>query len=325
MKKFSLFLMMCLLLAGCASAQSAQSAISTAVSTVLPEADKVPHFDHVVLILLENRDYNEVIGSAEMPHLNELAQKNVLLSNYFAVTHPSLPNYMALVSGSTDNIKSDCKNCFVNTPNLADLLEASGRTWKTYQEDMPSPCFVGDAKPYYQKHNPFIYFDSIRLNAARCNRSVVPLTELDSDLAAGQLPSFSLIMPNNCNSGHSCPRKTADTWLYDMVTKLQASPALGQKSLIIVTFDEGGENSNSSCCGMGSHAGGQVATVLISPLAKPGFKDNTPYSHYSILKTILMAWKLPDLGFTQPETTEPIIAPWISGVSLDLNPAAYQP
>ena len=159
---------------------------------------QIPNFDHIVLIVLENRDYGEVIGSTHMPHLNALARQNVLLSNYFAVRHPSLPNYIALVSGSTQNITSDCTNCFVDQPNLADLIEASGRTWKAYEEDMPSPCFVGDADPYAQKHDPFIYFDSIRLNPARCNKSIVPLTQLDSDLASNQLPNFSFIMPKSC-------------------------------------------------------------------------------------------------------------------------------
>ncbi len=141
------------------------------------------------------------------------------------------------------------------------------------------------------------------------------MSSLDADLAANQLPSFSLIIPNNCDSGHSCPGTTADDWLSNMVAKLQGSSALGKKSLIIITFDEGADSSNASCCGSGS-GGGQVATVLISPLAKPGFQDSTPYSHYSLLKTILMAWKLRDLGETGPTSVQPIIAPWLPGSSM---------
>ncbi len=148
-----------------------------------------------------------------MPLLNALANQNVLLSNYFAVTHPSLPNYIALMSGSTQDITSDCTNCFVNQPNLADLIEASGRTWKAYLESMPSPCFVGDSGTYAQKHDPLIYFNSIRLNAARCDRSILPLTSLDSDLANNQLPNFSFIMPDLCNSGHDCSAGMADKWV----------------------------------------------------------------------------------------------------------------
>ena len=278
-----------------------------------PQVDaqtQIPNFDHIVMIVLENRDYADVIGSSHMPHLNELAKQNVLLSNYFAVRHPSLPNYIALVSGSTQNISSDCKDCFVDQPNLADLIETSGRTWKAYMEDMPSPCFVGDADPYAQKHNPFIYFDSVRLNAARCENDIVPMTQLDTDLAANSLPNFSYVMPNMCNSAHDCSLETADNWVNDMVAKLQASSAFSGNTLIAITFDEGDKKNTGSCCGLGSEAGGQVATVLISPVARRGFEDGTAYSHYSLLKTILEAWGLPDLGQTQQAETQPIIAPW---------------
>lgn len=287
----------------------------TVTSSPTPSGDpngQIPNFQHIVLIVLENRDYGEVIGSSHMPNLNALAKGNILLSNYFAVAHPSLPNYIALVSGSTQGITSDCKDCFVDQPNLADLIESSGRTWKAYEEDMPSPCFVGDAAPYVQKHDPFIYFDSIRLNAKRCQNSIVPLTQLDKDLAANTLPNFLFIMPNICNSAHDCSLETADTWVNEMVAKLQASPAFGENTLIAITFDEGDKQNTSSCCGMGSEAGGQVATVLISPKEKRGFEDGTAYSHYSLLKTILVAWGLPDLGQTQQKETVPIIAPWMS-------------
>ncbi len=269
----------------------------------------IPNFDHIVLMVLENRDYSNAMNGNSMPNLTALAQKNILLSNYFAASHPSLPNYIALVSGSTQNITSDCKDCFIKQPNLADEIEASGRTWKSYLESMPSPCFLGDANPYAQKHNPFLYFNSIRLNATRCDNSIVSLTQLDSDLAANQLPNFSFIMPNLCNSGHDCDAATADKWMGVMVAKLQASTALGQNSLIIITFDEASTKDTSSCCGLGK-GGGKVATILISPLARPGFTDDTAYSHYSMLKTILKAWNLPDLGKTDRATIQPIELPW---------------
>ena len=274
-------------------------------------AGKIPDFDHIVLIVLENQNYDAVIGNPQMPKLNDLAKKYVLLSSYYAVRHPSLPNYIALMSGDTQNITSDCKDCFVNQKNLADLIEASGRTWKAYQEDMPSTCFIGDSKLYAQKHDPLIYFDSVRLDKTRCDRSIVPLTQLDSDLAAKQLPDFAFIAPNLCNSGHDCGQDTADTWVNDMVTKLQASPAFSGNTLIIVVYDEAEKKNTGSCCGMGNKAGGQVAAVLISPQARPGFTDDTQYSHYSLLKTILTAWGLPALGKTQDAATLPIAAPWL--------------
>jgi phosphatidylinositol-3-phosphatase len=274
-------------------------------------AGKVPNFDHIVLIVLENKGYDQVIGSPQAPNLNALAKKYVQLSNYYAVSHPSLPNYIALMSGGTQDITSDCNSCFVNQKNLADLIGASGRTWKAYEEDMPSPCSLGDTKLYAQKHNPLIYFDSVRLNTSLCDNSIVPLTQLDSDLAANQLPNFSFLMPNLCNSGHDCAINKPDAWVQNMVTKLQASPALGNNSLIMVVFDEAEGSNKGSCCGLGTSAGGQVAAILISPLAKPGFTDSTEYSHYSLLKTILTAWDLPGLGMTQDPATSTILAPWI--------------
>ena len=319
MKKIFVFTVLCLVLAGCAPAASVSrltlgTSASPAPATPSPVIG-VPNLDHIVLIMLENRDYKTVIGpDSQMPLLNTLAQQEVILSNYFAVAHPSLPNYISLVSGSTQGITSDCTACFVNQPNLADLIEASGRTWKSYEESMPSPCFIGDATPYAQKHDPFLYFDSIRLNAARCNQSIVPLTTLDGDLANNQLPNFSFIMPNLCNSGHDCSPATADKWVTDMVAKLQASPALGKNSLIIVAFDEGNEKSKAGCCGLGSPAGGQVAVMFISPTAIAGFNDTTAYSHFSLLKTILTAWNLPALGQTSRNSTQVIESPWTGQV-----------
>jgi len=281
----------------------------TAVPSTPTPASGIPNFDHVVLIVLENRGFSGVIGNKDMPYLNSLAQNNVLLTNYYAITHPSLPNYIALVSGSTQNITSDCTNCFVDQPNLADEIESSSRSWKAYLESMPAPCFVGDSDPYAQKHNPFLYFDSIRLNASRCEKSIYPMTQLDADLAANQLPNFSFIMPNLCDSGHDCGPSTADNWINNMVSRLQSSSALGQNSLIIITFDEANDGDKASCCGLGK-GGGRVATVLISPQAKAAFADDTEYSHYSLLKTVLTAWNLPNLGKTVNASVLAIKAPW---------------
>jgi len=334
MNKLRVFtILFCLVLASCTPGSSISAgpvshasdkvqpatALPVALQQAKPAASiGIPNFAHIVLIMLENRSYNDAIAGTQMPQLAGLAQQNVLLSNYHAVAHPSLPNYMALMSGSTQGLTSDCRNCFVNQPNLADEIEASGRTWKAYLEGLPSPCFVGDSGSYAQKHDPLIYSDSIRLNAARCDRSILPLTSLDGDLANNSLPNFSYIMPDLCNSGHDCSAATADKWVGGMVAKLQASPALGINSLIIVAFDEASSSDTSGCCGLASPAGGKVAVVLISPTALPDLTDNTPYSHYSLLKTILTAWNLPDLGYTAQ--AQAIEAPWTGQMSQVLTP-----
>lgn len=272
-----------------------------------PTAPKIPAFDHIIIIMLENQPFSAVIGNKEMPGLNRLASQNVLLTRYYAVAHPSLPNYIALIGGSTFGINSDCTDCFLNKPSLPDLIEASGRTWKTYQEEMPSPCFSGSTEKYAQKHNPFAYFDPIRNDPARCKESVVPLPMLDQDLESNHLPNYAFIMPDLCNSAHDCSLSTADSWLGQMVQKLRESRALGDHYLIFITFDES-RADDSSCCGLSTPAGGRVAGILISPQARSGIQDDTPLSHYSLLKTILTSWQLPDLGETARAV--PILMPW---------------
>lgn len=268
----------------------------TATEGLSPTAQpKIPNFGHIVIIIFENREFGAVIGNRQMPTYNRLAESNTLLTQYFAPTHPSLPNYLSLIGGDTFDIKTDCNDCFIDAPSLPDLIEASGRSWKTYQEDMPEACFLGDRYPYAQKHDPFVYFDPIRLDESRCKGHVLPLTELQVDLDAKSLPDFSFIVPNLCNSGHDCPLDVVDGWLTRMVnTLLPAIDATGEPYLLVLTWDEG--QGSHSCCGLPVQAGGRVATVLVSPQAKHGFQDETPYTHYSLLKTISEAWGLDYLG-----------------------------
>jgi phosphatidylinositol-3-phosphatase len=278
-------------------------------------APLVPDFKHIVVILFENHEFDVVAGSRQMPNFNAYAEKYTLLTQYYAVTHPSLPNYIALFSGDTWGITTDCSTCFKNVPSLPDQLEVAGKTWKAYLEDMPSPCYVGDTATYVQKHDPFIYFDPIRLDLARCANSVLPLSRLSGDLGFGTFPDFAFIMPNICNSAHdaaidpACSLKHADTWLAAMIWQLQSSlDPSGEPYLIVVTWDEG--QGNHSCCGLPEDAGGRVATLLISPQAKAGFRDDTAYTHYSLLKTIETAWGLPRLGHDADDSNVLITAPW---------------
>src|SRR5439155_607348 len=117
---------------------------------------------------MENEESTSVIGNSAAPYINGLANSYGLATQYYAVSHPSLPNYLALSAGSTFGISSDCTTCWVNSSNLADQIEASGRSWKAYMEGLPSACFVGDAYPYMQKHDPWIYYNDILTNAAAC-------------------------------------------------------------------------------------------------------------------------------------------------------------
>lgn len=269
----------------------------------------VPNFEHIVIVMFENKEFGSVIGNSSMPNYNKLAKEYTLLTQYYAVTHPSLPNYIALMGGDTFGIKTDCTGCFVNATSLPDLIEASGRTWKTYQEDMPQPCYVGDTHIYVQKHNPFIYFDPIRMDTARCERSIVPFTALQTDIDSGSLPNFIFITPNLCNDAHDCGLDIADAWLTNLLgTLVPALDATKESYLLVMMFEEG--QGTHSCCGLPPLAGGRVPVVFYSPLVKNGFEDSTPYTHYSLLKTISEAWGLPYLGHAAEDNNVLITAPW---------------
>jgi len=114
----------------------------------------LPVFTHVFIIVMENHEYNEIIGSSSAPYTNSLAKQYALATQYDAVTHPSLPNYLSLTGASTFGITTDCEDCFVNQTNLADQIEASGRTWRAYMESMPSACDLTDSGTYAMWHNP---------------------------------------------------------------------------------------------------------------------------------------------------------------------------
>ncbi|KPV51364.1 hypothetical protein SE17_21605 [Kouleothrix aurantiaca] len=254
----------------------------------------VPNFKHVFIIMMENKDYGNVLNSDAMPYMKQLAQQYGVATNYYGTRHPSLPNYISLTGGDTFGIEKNCIDCTLDQANIADQIEASGRTWKAYIESLPRPCFVGDQQPLYrQKHNPFIYYNSIRNDPARCS-NIVPFTQFDKDLSANTLPNYSWITPNMCNSTHDCAMGEGDKWLKTWVSKITASPAWRDNGVLFITYDEGDVDDKSGCC---QHAeGGHIATLVVSPLVKPGYRSPYSYSHYSMLRTIETAWGMPLLG-----------------------------
>lgn len=267
------------------------AAAPAAAQTATPGPAAIPAFSHIFVIVLENHDYNTVIGSDKLPYLNDLAKQYGLATDYYGVTHPSLPNYLALIGGDTFGVTSDCTDCFVDKPNLVDQLESTGKSWKAYMDGMPSPCFLGNHDQYAQKHDPFLYFDDVRTNPDRCAK-IVPFPELDHDLKAGATPDFVWISPDQCHDMHSCPAAQGDAWLKTEVPKILASSAWKEGGALFITFDEG--TTNDGCCGQSG--GGHVATIVVSPLVAPGTQVSTPSDHYSLLRTIEDAWSLPHLG-----------------------------
>jgi len=268
-----------------------------------------------VIIVFENLEFSSVIGNyRDMPNFNAYAKQYTLLTQYYAISRAgSLLNYIAMIGGQTFDVKDNFYQGVIKAPSLPDQIEQSGRTWKTYQESMPKPCYLQDTLSYNLKHNPFAYFDAIRNDPERCQQDMVPLTELDIDMQNDTLPDYAFIMPNLCHSAHdwyidpNCPLKVADDWLGATANKLLNYVPLKEDSLIVLTWDEG--QGSHGCCGM-DVAGGRVATVLISSLAKAGFQDATPYTHYSLLRTIETAWGMPLLGHAADPEMVLIEAPW---------------
>jgi hypothetical protein len=260
---------------------------------VVTQTAQLPSFSHVFLIVMENHESSRVLGNTSAPYINRLAGQNSLATQYYAVSHPSLPNYLALLVGDTFGLNDDCTNCFFNRTSLPDQIEASGRTWRAYQENMPSACFLGDSGTYAQRHNPFIYLDPIRLNPERCASSIVPFDRLATDLEQGQVPNLVFVTPDVCNDGHDCPLEVGDNWLRQVVPNITTSPAYLDGGLLVITWDEG--NTADGCCG-GLAQGGHVVTILASPVARTGFTSDVPETHYHLLRTIEDAWGLTPLG-----------------------------
>jgi phosphatidylinositol-3-phosphatase len=278
-----LALALLLLVVGCGG-----SAAATVPKTA-PSSVRLPDFTHVVVVVFENHEASSIAGNPDAPTFNALARRYATLTNYTAVAHPSLPNYLALVSGSTHGISSDCTDCVVQARSLADALATAGKTWKTYAEGLPYPGFTGASDGRYaKKHDPFLYFRDVADSRARLRR-VVPFTELAGDLRLHRLPDFSLIVPNLCNDMHDCSVATGDAWLKAHVVPLLHSPQL-RSGVVFVVFDEGTSDTGG---------GGSIEALALGPTVRRGSRFTGATNHYGLLRTVEDAWGLPRLGFSR--------------------------
>jgi len=310
-----------LVAAGCSSPPQATPAGSTTAPSAPTHDRAVTRGDassRVIVVVEENHSIGQIIGSPQAPFLNRLAAKGALLTSYFAITHPSLPNYIAMVSGDTQGITSDCGGCNVDAPNLVDQLEAAGISWKAYMEGLPAPCSdAHTAGAYAKKHDPFMYFDSVRGDPGRCAK-VVPLDRLDTDLAAGRLPRLVFVTPNLDHDMHGAGAgaddatliATADRWLEGFYGKLAGSSAWRDGTRLVVTWDEGAGGEKIGCCG-GLATGGRVATIVTGPGVGPA-RDDATYSHYALLRSIETLFHLPLLGHAgDPSTATIVVLVWL--------------
>ncbi len=269
--------------------------VATPAPTVATPAPPVaggslPNFSHVYVIMLENKEYSSIVGSSSAPFINSLIARYGLATNYYAVGHPSEPNYIALTSGGTQGVSDDGVHN-LGADNVFSQVAASGRTWHAYMQGFPGNCSTvassssvsdgpGLAGGYVRKHDPAISYTSISGNSAACAN----ITNLASfDPAAANL---EFITPNLINDMHDGTVADGDNFLKAFLPEITGSPAFAN-SVVFVTVDEGSSNANG---------GGHVMTIAITPNMTAGFQATGAYSHYSLLRTIEQAWGLPLLG-----------------------------
>jgi phospholipase C len=308
--------------------------LCSAALPAIARAD-VPKFDHIVIIMLENHSQDSVINNPDTPKITALAHQYGYAADYYGVTHPSLPNYIAMTSGNNWYSNSDDPGQRFDHVNIVDQLEAARISWTAYMESMPSVGFLGAYYPpdenqafYVARHNPFLLYADVRNNPERLQHDV-PLTQLDADLAAGKLAQFVWISPNVCRDMHGSPdecpftndaklRMDGDAFVGEWVAKIVASPAWTKNSVIFVMTDEtdfngnpatGGWLSAAACCNSpvvlkgatffpagGQYGGGLSPFVAIGDPVKPGYISQTPLNHYAVLRTIEESFGMPLLG-----------------------------
>ena len=235
----------------------------------------IASYSHVVWIMLENEGYS-VIGSPSAPYLNLVASQCGLATNDDAVSHPSLPNYIALTSGSTQGIVDDNEPSShrLNVPSIFSQLNGN---WRAYAESMPRASDKVTSGNYAARHNPAVYYT----NLPTCTRDDVPLkTPLNLSAA------FTMITPNICNDMHNCSIATGDQWLQRFIPLILASSQYRTQSLVLfITFDE---NNNSSS--------NRIPTIVVAPTVPKQSSVGTFFTHYSLLKTTESLLHLPLLG-----------------------------
>jgi hypothetical protein len=265
-----------------------------------------PTLNHIFIIMLENHSQSSVIGDVNAPFINSLAQSNSMAAQYYGVTHPSEPNYVAAISGSNWFVQNDNPANRFDHTNLVDQLEQNGLTWGAYMESMPSAGFLGDFAPtlsngtvvqlYASKHNPFVLFNDIRSNPERLSHDK-PYTALATDLRKeSTTPNFVWITPNQCHDMHGgvfvpiaadgsdgtpCPfgktkddasdaalKQKADVFVKGAVTTIESSPAWkdGHSAIFILT-DENDFTGNTTTDGWESAAG-----CCDSPILPAGYQ-----------------------------------------------------
>jgi len=223
------------------------------------------------VIVMENRSYSQAITGT---YIAQLASKYAVATNYHGVSHPSLPNYLALTSGTTWGVADDGWHA-LPAGGIGAQLTNAGLTWRAYMDGMSGTC-KASGYPYALKHDPFPYYGS------DCPSQVVPFSQFKQDMA-GTVPNFVWITPDMCHNGHDCSTQAADTWLGQTVPMILGTSAWKDGGLLLITWDEGEDSAN------------HVLTLVIHPGTLIHTSDRS-YDHYSLLASVEDRLSLPRLG-----------------------------
>lgn len=218
---------------------------------------------HVFLIVMENHSAGQALDG---PFTSSLARQYGVAKNYHAVAHPSVPNYLALSSGSTWGVEDDSYRVLPRQ-DIGTSLTRAGVSWRAYMEGLTGAGCLDSPVPYDPGHNPFAFY------GGACPRNVVPLTSLAGDLA-GNTPRFSWITPDRCHDTHDCDVAAGDDWLRQQVGQIMASPAWKSNGVLFITWDEDDSSSDN-----------HVLTLVVAPGVAHRASSRL-YTHYSLLATM---------------------------------------
>ena len=263
----------------------------------------MPQFGHVFIAIGENTTYTSSYNSSNMPYLTSLANQYGLSTKFWADTHPSIGNYEVMTAGQvfTNDDGQTPSSLPLSSDNIAAEVEKAGKTWKDYAESW-NGCGALKSGSYIVRHDPLQYFTNIN------KANIVCFSQFATDLANHTLPNLSWLSPNGCDDAHDCGISTFDTWLKTEIGPLLASSYFqpGGDGLLIITFDENDKSGSPSCSTttVGKGCGGQIETVLISPISKMAYQStvgdplnyNNTYDHASVLRTLADALGLNTSG-----------------------------
>jgi acid phosphatase len=271
-----------------AALAAAVAAATCAVAGTTPSLAAATPPPHIMLIVMENEGYAQIIGNTQAPYINSLASTYTSATKWYGLQDSSLADYIALVSGTTGTHSA---------PTLIGELANASISWKAYMEDMPSVCYTGKGIGNYSKlHNPFVYFKSIR-NTALCNQVVPFSPAFGSDLSKNTAPDFMWVSPNECDDMNSkCAPlnnyiKQGDQWLQATIPTVLTSQWYAAGGTIIITWDSATKADQS---GWNTGTGGHIPTIVIS--AKSSGTFSLGGNHYGTLRAIEEAYGVGLLG-----------------------------